>query len=882
MVLNSLGALQSALGDHRAAAHAFFRAWRLMRHRRFVSELRVEVAGNLAALYLELGRPGRSLKWATRAVWQARQAGRSHRQFASLQLIAAQLALGQTERAARGIARLKGSILPEHASLYWRLCADWAFQKGDRQQAVALAARSLDAAVGDLSAEDIAAAAQTFARYGGCDAVKRQTQRLIAHARACRPWITAFTQACRRLDLPQEKQVVALLVAEDGLILTRAGGGEMLDQLALRGYHAGGRVDEVRQLAEGSGRGPGGRFVPGGGGMVEPHPAVIPGGVAGRWGWARLGGPPGPPGPVRTRDAAGGDAADPGGTAESGGTDPSGYRRKGPANGTTGGHGGVPEATAPGSATPGAATMGPAAPGVSSPGTGASRAATFGAGGPSTTAPGATSRGAAIAGDGPALPAPFAPLTLAGQTSGCTEPPHPAAWVCVWPPQAALARAIATLAVQLHQAAVREQERKEQEEAVAKLTAFHQAAVALGGPLPTPELIARLLALTQQLSRSDGVALLFTERSRGIWADGLDGRILWRTRAVRRVAATGRPGRLSLRRPRDREELGRLGLASLLLVPVFFGEDRCSAVLAAGRLAGPEYAEADLELVTFISRQFGLALENAALRDDLSQRLDALTRDLELARRLQEAFLPAPVLRHGDVQAGGVSLPAKFVGGDLYDYLRLPGGAWGVALGDVMGKGLAAAMLASMFLSRIREIWSCATPGPEAIRRLDLRLAPDLRRARALATLVLGLFDPDSGLLQVWLAGHDGPLLWRGGAWTPLSRGGGTALGLQPGAGTILEAREVLRPGEVALFYSDGLGDLLLGRRGSGRAHDVAAALNRQGFEPQAGRLQEFLRRIRSYAQSCTLQDDVTVVMIGVAHSAARADRRCPDGVLLA
>lgn len=744
MAWNALGSVHAEQNRFRVAARCFYRAIRVLRRRRHAAHLRAEAAGNLATVLIELGKPRRALKWAARAMGHARHAGPFHRQFAALQLIGAHLALGQTGRAAKGIAQLKRSILPEHASLFWRLHADLCHRAGDIRQAVALAARSLDAAVCDLSAEDIATATRVFARYRGCGAVEKRAQLLAAYARSHRPWIAAFTTACQQLDLARERQVVALLVAGDGTILTRAGGEEILDKLALTGVHVGARLEPP---TAGSSL-PGPHGAPAGG-----HREVEP---SGRWAWAQL------------------------------------------------------------------------------------------------------------MGEEASIATPFGAHAPHGRTMRSAVPP---AWVCVWPPQPAMARAIAVLASRIREAAVQEQQQREQAQAVAKLAAFHQAAVALGRPLPTPELIARLLALAQQVSRSDGVALVFTEGRRGVWADGLDGDGVRRMRSYRRVAATGRPVRLSIHRSRDREDLARLGLASLLLVPVIVGGDRCWAVLAAGRIAGPDYTEAELELVTFVSRQFGLALENAALRDDLSQRLMALTRDLELARRLQEAFLPLRAVRHGPLRVAGVTLPAKFVGGDLYDYVRLRDGTWALALGDVMGKGAAAAMLATMLLSRLRELWGRQAPDAELIRRLDVRVTPDLRRGRALATLLLAACDPQGGTLRAWLAGHDGPVLWQGGRWRALHRGGGTALGLSPGSGSVVEVEVRLGAGDVVLFYSDGLGDLLVGRRGAGRACHVAAALDRLGLQPRRDRPEAMLGRIRALARTRTVEDDVTVVMLGVANA---------------
>src|SRR5690606_3390791 len=103
-----------------------------------------------------------------------------------------------------------------------------------------------------------------------------------------------------------------------------------------------------------------------------------------------------------------------------------------------------------------------------------------------------------------------------------------------------------------------------------RLSAFHDAVLALGGPLETGQVVHRLLALTRQVSRSDGVALVFTDPGRGTWADGLDGAAL-RCSPVFRRAAQGRPQRLAVGDPRWRQELDALGVASLLAVPVYFG-----------------------------------------------------------------------------------------------------------------------------------------------------------------------------------------------------------------------------------------------------------------------------------------------------------------------
>ncbi|ADU50810.1 protein serine phosphatase with GAF(s) sensor(s) [Thermaerobacter marianensis DSM 12885] len=713
---NEMGVFHSERGNYRKAAFCGIRAYRLAAGSASDPNLCAEVAGNVVDSYLHLGAPEQAVRWAARAAWHARRATPWRRQHVAVQTVAACLATGRLRLAERILRRLEmESLDPDFISQFLRLRAEWWFRTGDRRQALAWAARALDAAVRDMSPEDVEDACRALERFGGQCPNPHWERHLLDALRSHQELIGAFARACTDLDLGGEPQMALVLAGRDGRILLRAGGNQVLDRLAEQGYVAGAVVAEAEWDAK----------------------------------FAR----------------------------------------------------------------------------------------------------------AAVASFRNRSHAPNPDRAIERDIEG---------YVLVWPPLPTLAQAIATLTARMHADENAARLQADNQQALAKLSAFHDAALALGGPLETGEVVTRLLALTQQLSHSDGVALLFTDPARGTWAEGLDGEALRRSRAFQTTAEKGRPQRLIRDDPRARDDLQQLGVASLIAVPVYFGGTECGAVLAAARLAGAPFSEEDLELVSFISKQFGLALENAALRDDLSRRLEALTRDLRIARRLQQAFMPGGVIREDGVVLTGMSVPAKYVGGDVYDITHFPDGSWRVAVGDVMGKGVGAAMLGSILLVRLRETWAREPFGPDLVRHLDEIVAPDLRRGRALATLLLALYCPRNRQLRVLTAGHDGPVLWRGGSWHPVTRGGGTALGLLPGYGTVAEATLPVQPGDVVLFYSDGFAEILLDRRGVSASREVADALLRHGLKPSAGDAQALLDQIRGLTENGDHPDDVTVVVLGV------------------
>ena len=194
-------------------------------------------------------------------------------------------------------------------------------------------------------------------------------------------------------------------------------------------------------------------------------------------------------------------------------------------------------------------------------------------------------------------------------------------------------------------------------------------------------------------------------------------------------------------------------------------------------------------------------LTQQRLEHELRER-EQFEHELRVAQRIQQALLPKELPLLDDWEIVPYYQPAREVGGDFYDFLTLPDGRVGVIIGDVSGKGVAAALVMANTQSVLRAVSQVsATPG-ELLSQVNevlwTYIPPNM-----FVTCFCGILNPKSGLFTYANAGHNPPLRQHGGKPTDL-RATGMPLGLMPGMTYEVKAT-VLLPGDGVLFYSDGL-----------------------------------------------------------------------------
>jgi phosphoserine phosphatase RsbU/P len=213
----------------------------------------------------------------------------------------------------------------------------------------------------------------------------------------------------------------------------------------------------------------------------------------------------------------------------------------------------------------------------------------------------------------------------------------------------------------------------------------------------------------------------------------------------------------------------------------------------------------DLEVLVAVASQAGIAIDNAQMHESaLRQRV--MERDLELANEVQHRFLPDTRPDVAGYEFYDFYRPANLIGGDYFDYVGLPDGRIGVIVADVVGKGVAAALLMAKLSAEARFCVASGGNAAQAASALNRRLC-DLHLER-FVTAVLALLDPRRHEVSIANAGHMAPILRTkdGKVAEPSSAEAGLPLGIDEDL-EYEETKVHLAPGESLTMYTDGLNE---------------------------------------------------------------------------
>jgi sigma-B regulation protein RsbU (phosphoserine phosphatase) len=274
------------------------------------------------------------------------------------------------------------------------------------------------------------------------------------------------------------------------------------------------------------------------------------------------------------------------------------------------------------------------------------------------------------------------------------------------------------------------------------------------------------------------------------------------------VAATGEPLILhdAYEDPRfDRSLDQRTGFRtrSMLCVPIKNRGQRVVGVLQLLNKTHGSFGPRDLEFLSGISDHMAIAMENATLHMELLEK-QRMEQELALGREIQSRLLPSAPVDVRGVELGALSLPCYEVGGDYFDFIELPGGDLGLAIGDVSGKGVSAALIMSSVQAALR----VAAPIEDDLARLVARLNALIFRSasgRKYATFFFARYTPSTGLLRYVNAGHNPPYIATSDGLTEIGSTG-RPIGLLPDSSYTEETIQ-LPPGSTLFLYTDGLNE---------------------------------------------------------------------------
>ncbi|MEX2030264.1 MAG: SpoIIE family protein phosphatase [Anaerolineales bacterium] len=377
----------------------------------------------------------------------------------------------------------------------------------------------------------------------------------------------------------------------------------------------------------------------------------------------------------------------------------------------------------------------------------------------------------------------------------------------------------------------------------------------------SPEVLRSAVKLTAELIESDDVFLAVRSpestwrywTAKGMAPAGLQ-------RVVEIACARPQPTRLHDLPPNVQAEVPVLrGLQDLLIVRVP-GPSGAEGVLGLLR-SDSRYSASDVQLVISAAEQIGLLMDGFRVRAarEEARRLEV---ELSLAGRIQASMLPAQLPEILGLEIAGHVRPAFHFGGDFYDVAYAPSGEALLLLGDVSGKGIAAALLTALVHASFQSLAPSASGPDSLLAAMNRLMRPDLERAQAFVTAVVFRLDSDARGFTYASAGHSPAAYWRDDVESvEMLPATGLPLGIFPDE-TYEARRESLDPGDVVLLYSDGVTEALdgtgklLGQQGLA---DLLYAGHRASAEDQVHFL---LEALELYRGDRPLLDDVALLLI--------------------
>ena len=300
-------------------------------------------------------------------------------------------------------------------------------------------------------------------------------------------------------------------------------------------------------------------------------------------------------------------------------------------------------------------------------------------------------------------------------------------------------------------------------------------------------------------------------------------------------------------------------LRSVMCVPLWNNRDVIGLIYLDNRHRAGLFREDNLRIMSFLANVAAVKIENARLFEQVVA-AERMEQELQKAAEIQDHLLPSQGPPIPGYEVFGSSVPCRAVGGDYFDYIELPGGRYALALGDVAGKGLPAALLMCMFQAGLHALCEMDLAPDDTISRLNQILCRRLPQNR-FVTFFFGVLDPARHTLTFVNAGQNPPC--RLGTNEAIDRltATGPPLGLFAAA-TYKSQTLDLAPGDLVLCFSDGATE---GRSAAdeefGEERLIGVVRENRGLKPEEI-VQRATGAVERHSAASPRQDDTTLVVL--------------------
>ncbi len=301
---------------------------------------------------------------------------------------------------------------------------------------------------------------------------------------------------------------------------------------------------------------------------------------------------------------------------------------------------------------------------------------------------------------------------------------------------------------------------------------------------------------------------------------------------------------------RDVDKMTGFETKSLIAAPLIGRR----GLIGVAEIINPHKKNYDLEILSILTKHFATAIENALYHAESLEK-ERIKQELEIAAILQKSFLPEnPVFEKERIRVSAINIPARHVGGDLYDFIEPVNGKAGIFIGDVSGKGVSAALYMAKIISDFRYIAHGIISPSEVMHKLNKVLFGAPRGM--FLTAIYSIFDVQNGESVISIAGHPPCIMINKDKVSIMEMPAGPPLGIMET--DFQDNKFSLKSGDRLIMLTDG----------------VFEAKNVSGERIGFNNILEFIREnryienliekiidfINEYSKNTEMADDITIV----------------------
>ncbi|NBC16973.1 MAG: SpoIIE family protein phosphatase [Bacteroidetes bacterium] len=320
---------------------------------------------------------------------------------------------------------------------------------------------------------------------------------------------------------------------------------------------------------------------------------------------------------------------------------------------------------------------------------------------------------------------------------------------------------------------------------------------------------------------------------------------------------------LCLNAPRESKQFGYIdwptSVRSLLCVPLSIRSRLIGLLIVYNKKRDGGFTEGDERLLSIIAGQSAQVIENARLHEEEKDLL-RMREAMRVARDIQTRLLPTAAPDVPGYDLAGMSIPAQKVGGDYFDYIPVDAERLALCVGDVVGKGLGAALLMASVQAMLRAQTLPDVDVNTCLERANAQLHATTERGK-FVSMVYGHLDTSTHHFRYTNAGHNRPLLRRRDGTIDELRSHGLVLGGMSSS-TYAQDTVSLALGDTLLLYSDGLTEAMNMKREQFGEERLYALLREAAPSSAQRLLDHLLRAVLHFSKGAAQQDDITLLAV--------------------